>query len=183
MPLTLERLRELQSECLADDLELPAEAVAWIESEARAYFESGGVELPRPRGLESAEIHAFYDMRREEARSSSAALLRETLGSAEVWPQLAAALRARGDAASASALAAWSREEPQALLAELASLGLKMGHRQRLLLVLQHRHMRVCYSKKYRDLLAKPPDASTQQWRVALQGALAAVDLCIELLT
>ena len=57
MPLTLERLRELQSECLADDLELPAEAVAWIESEARAYFESGGVELPRPRGLESAEIH------------------------------------------------------------------------------------------------------------------------------
>ena len=175
MPLSLERLRELQSECLADDLELPAEAVAWIESEARAYFESGGVELPRPRGLESAEIHAFYDMRREEARSSSAvmlaalaktlggppakppaepapaaapepsspadadaeALLRETLGSAEVWPQLAAALRARGDAASASALAAWSREEPQALLAELASLGLKMGHRQRLLLALQ----------------------------------------------
>ena len=70
MPLTLERLRELQSECLADDLKLPAEAVAWIESEARAYFESGGVELPRPRGLESAEIHAFYDMRREEARSA-----------------------------------------------------------------------------------------------------------------
>ena len=61
MPLSLERLRELQSECLADDLELPAEAVAWIESEARAYFESGGVELPRPRGLESAESHAIYD--------------------------------------------------------------------------------------------------------------------------
>ena len=73
------------------------------------------------------------------ADADAEALLRETLGSAEVWPQLAAALRARSDAASASALAAWSRDEPQALLAELASLGLKMGHRQRLLLVLQHR--------------------------------------------
>eukprot|EP00967_Tisochrysis_lutea_P097273 scaffold142806_cov43-Tisochrysis_lutea.AAC.1 len=73
----------LQVECMADDLDIPSEAVAWIETEARTFFESGGTEYPRPQGLEGAEIHAFFDKAREDARSSSAvmmAALAKTLG-------------------------------------------------------------------------------------------------------
>lgn len=60
---------------MADDLEIPAEAVAWIEHEARIFFESGGDVYPRPAGLEGAEIHAFYDLAREEARSSASVMM------------------------------------------------------------------------------------------------------------
>ena len=50
---------------MADDVEIPDEAVAWVESEARAYFESGGRELPTiAGGFEGAEIHAHYEVRR-----------------------------------------------------------------------------------------------------------------------
>jgi hypothetical protein len=74
---------------MADDLDIPPEAVAWIEHEARTFFESGGVELPRPCGLEGSEIHVFYDMAREDARSSTAvmmAALAKTLGAAPPAP-------------------------------------------------------------------------------------------------
>eukprot|EP00962_Isochrysis_galbana_P061667 scaffold41827_cov191-Isochrysis_galbana.AAC.1 len=70
---------------MADDVDIPPEAVAWIEHEARTFFESGGVELPRPHGLEGSEIHVFYDLAREDAKSSTAvmmAALAKTLGAA-----------------------------------------------------------------------------------------------------
>ncbi|EOD16419.1 hypothetical protein EMIHUDRAFT_256206 [Emiliania huxleyi CCMP1516] len=41
-----EVLKELQEECLADDVELPENADAWTVSEAREYFESGGTSRP-----------------------------------------------------------------------------------------------------------------------------------------
>jgi hypothetical protein len=86
---------------MADDVDIPPEAVAWIEHEARTFFESGGVELPRPRGLEGAEIHAFYDIAREDAKSSTAvmmAALARTLGAA---PPAAAPETGRAAAAAA----------------------------------------------------------------------------------
>ena len=56
---------------MADDVEIPYEATAWIPSEARAYFESGGQELPQIMpGFEGAEIHAFYDMNQRRMEST-----------------------------------------------------------------------------------------------------------------
>ena len=75
MPLTRERLLELQSDCHADDIEIPDEAVAWVEKEAIDFFQSGGETYPRPAGLESCEIHAYYDKRRDEVANSSDTML------------------------------------------------------------------------------------------------------------
>merc|ERR1711920_134514 len=75
MPISSERLIELQAECLADDIDIPEEATAWAESDVVAFFESGGTELPRKPGLAGAEIIAFYDMKRQEAASSSAVMV------------------------------------------------------------------------------------------------------------
>ena len=50
---------------------------AWVECEARAYFESGGQELPTIYGgFEGAEIHAFYEtsQRRFETTDSDTML-------------------------------------------------------------------------------------------------------------
>ena len=48
---------------MADDVPIPPEAVAWVEPEVFAYFESGGRELPQILGgFEGAEIHSFYEM-------------------------------------------------------------------------------------------------------------------------
>ena len=62
---------------MADDVEIPPEAVAWVPCEARAYFESGGRELPTIMGgFEGAEIHAHYEMaqKRMEHMDSDAML-------------------------------------------------------------------------------------------------------------
>jgi len=174
---------------MADDLEIPAEAKAWIEVEARAFFDSGGVEYPRPQGLEAAEIHAFYDLAREDARSSSsvmlaaltktlgscvppassaagsagappqvtspaapppaavasdeggqALLLNCTGGSIACWPQLALGLEARGSPPTGTGLRAWHRDDAPGLQGELTRLGLKLGHRQRLVTALEGQH-------------------------------------------
>uniref|UniRef100_A0A7S4C102 Uncharacterized protein n=1 Tax=Chrysotila carterae TaxID=13221 RepID=A0A7S4C102_CHRCT len=65
----------MQAEFLADDLELPEEATAWMEEDAVAYFESGGTLLPRPVGLGAMELHTYYDMKRHEALGSSSVML------------------------------------------------------------------------------------------------------------
>ena len=51
---------------MADDVDIPPEALAWIPSEAHAYFESGGRELPELRaGFDGAEVHAHYEMQQK----------------------------------------------------------------------------------------------------------------------
>ena len=51
MPLTAERLKEIQDECLADDVDVPPEATAWTDEQAYEFFESGGKTRPwRVRG-------------------------------------------------------------------------------------------------------------------------------------
>ena len=51
---------------MADDVDIPGEAVAWVESECYAYFESGGQELPQiMAGFEGAEIHAHYEIKQK----------------------------------------------------------------------------------------------------------------------
>jgi hypothetical protein len=97
MPITMERLKEvgdarsriswptipsdeyaprlnislqIQDECLADDVEIPPEALAWVECEARAYFESGGLELPTiGGGFDGAEIRSFYELNQKHVES------------------------------------------------------------------------------------------------------------------
>ena len=50
----LARLKELQFECCADDVEIKIDWMQhWTDDEARAYFESGGQDVPR-----SASGHA-----------------------------------------------------------------------------------------------------------------------------
>jgi len=51
---SLEILKELQDLNLADDVEIPPEAVHWTEEEANSYFESGGAEVPAPRAPAAA---------------------------------------------------------------------------------------------------------------------------------
>ena len=82
MPLTAAELETIRDECLADDVEIPAEAVAWIEEEAVAFFESGGTELPRKPGLQGAEVLAYYEVRKPTVNSSSSAFLMDALHSA-----------------------------------------------------------------------------------------------------
>ena len=163
---------------MADDIDIPEEATAWLESEAIAFFESGGVELPRPSGLAGAEIQAFYDVKREEAACSSAvmvaALARTLYGGKEppagtdveatssaaatesnavvpaewqfleslglmAWQErLQAALTAQGGAGKgACGLRAWQENDKNGFDMSLMGMGLKLGHRQKLLLHLR----------------------------------------------
>ena len=47
MPLTLEKLQELQSDAMADDVDIDLEKMSlWTEEQAVAYFESGGTVQP-----------------------------------------------------------------------------------------------------------------------------------------
>lgn len=79
----MERLLEIQNECMADDLEIPYEATAWIESEARAYFESGGQEIPTIMGgFEGAEIHAFYEINQRRMESTDQDTMLDALSAA-----------------------------------------------------------------------------------------------------
>ena len=80
--MTAVELEAIRDECLADDVEIPAEAVAWIEEEAHAFFESGGTELPRKPGLQGAEVLAYYEVRKPTVNSSSSAFLMDALHSA-----------------------------------------------------------------------------------------------------
>ena len=50
MPLSVDKLHELQSEALADDVPLDLAVMQhWTEAEARSFFESGGTSCPPPR--------------------------------------------------------------------------------------------------------------------------------------
>ena len=76
MPLTAADLETIRDECLADDVEIPAEAVAWIEEEAVAFFESGGTELPRDNRVDLSKrgpshVWATRDDRRKTYRPST----------------------------------------------------------------------------------------------------------------
>jgi len=75
MVLTTEDLLRVREECLADDIEIPAEAVSWVEAEAREYFESGGTKFPRHIGLEGAETHTYFERTRDEEMNSAATML------------------------------------------------------------------------------------------------------------
>ena len=56
MPLSLEQLQSLQADCLADDVEINVERMSgWTELQVRAFFESGGTELPASGDAEEAE--------------------------------------------------------------------------------------------------------------------------------
>ena len=47
--LTLERIQQIQLECMADDVKLDYSAMSrWPESAIRTYFESGGATFPQP---------------------------------------------------------------------------------------------------------------------------------------
>ena len=83
MPIPMERLLAIQNECMADDIEIPREATAWVESEARAFFESGGNELPTiMAGFEGAEIHAFYEISQRRLETTDQGTMMDALSAA-----------------------------------------------------------------------------------------------------
>ena len=51
MPLTIEQLRDIQYDEMADDLALADHMLEWTEDEARTYFQSGGFEVPEPQSM------------------------------------------------------------------------------------------------------------------------------------
>ena len=55
MPLTTERIEDLQAEAMADDVDIRPEMKEWTEAQVLAYFESGGVDEPNA-GLAKLEI-------------------------------------------------------------------------------------------------------------------------------
>jgi len=58
MPLARAALEAIQQDSFADDLELPADALAWTPEEVRAFCESGGVQKPTAK-LTSAPTKEF----------------------------------------------------------------------------------------------------------------------------
>lgn len=68
---------------MADDIDIPAEAVAWVPSEAIAYFESGGNEMPQiMAGFEGAEIHAHYELSQRRMESTGVDDMLDSLSAA-----------------------------------------------------------------------------------------------------
>jgi len=82
MPLTMAQLDDIRAECLADDIDIPAEAVSWIECEARTFFESGGTCFPRKQGLEGAETLAWYDLQQRQFESTDTNTMLDALSNA-----------------------------------------------------------------------------------------------------
>ena len=83
MPLTMERILEIRDECMADDVDVPHEAIAWTDCECQAFFESGGRELPQIMpGFEGAEIHAHYEMHQQRMESVGASTMMDALSAA-----------------------------------------------------------------------------------------------------
>ena len=55
MPLSLEELKDLQCDAMADDVDIDLEKMSlWTVDEARNYFESGGVDEPAAAGTAPA---------------------------------------------------------------------------------------------------------------------------------
>ncbi len=80
MPVSLAELEEIQSELLADDVAIPADAAGdWSDEEARVFFESGGRRRPVARRLRTLEaLLAEADM--PDLAQERAPLRGETLG-------------------------------------------------------------------------------------------------------
>ena len=72
MPVTLDRLRELRSDCLAEDLLCDESMCGWSEAQALTYYESGGVELPDerryPRVWLTSDVHTDRENNMEWCR-------------------------------------------------------------------------------------------------------------------
>ena len=68
-----------QAECLADDIDIPDEAVAWVRDEAVEFFESGGSKLPRHAGIAGAEVHAWHDLQQRQFESTDTGTMLEAL--------------------------------------------------------------------------------------------------------
>ena len=82
MPLTMEQLLDIRGDCMADDVDIPPEALSWVESEAIKFFESGGTDRPRNEGLEGAETHAWYDLNQRQFESTDADTMLDALSAA-----------------------------------------------------------------------------------------------------
>ena len=82
MPLTMEELKDIRDECMADDIDIPDEAVSWVKSEAVKYFESGGTWYPRHDGLDGAEVHAWHDINQRQFESTDADTMMDALSMA-----------------------------------------------------------------------------------------------------
>ena len=82
MPMTLAELEELQTEMMADDVDIPPEAQSWVPSEAKEFFESGGRVIPRPPGFEGAEIHAWYELEQRRFESTDTDTMMDALSAA-----------------------------------------------------------------------------------------------------
>lgn len=78
----MEELLDIRGDCLADDIDIPPEAVSWTEREAIQFFESGGTHYPRHEGLAGAETHAWYDLTQRQFESTDAATMLNALSSA-----------------------------------------------------------------------------------------------------
>jgi len=73
---SLERVQELQSECLADDIPVDELMATWTESELANYFESGGTDRPGSRVYPqiwlSSDLHAEKEHNWRAIRSFAA---------------------------------------------------------------------------------------------------------------
>ena len=81
MPLTIAELKAIRDELCADDIDIPDEAISWIESEAHEFFESGGQQLPRKQGLQGAEVLAYYEVRKPTVHNVAPGFLMGALSS------------------------------------------------------------------------------------------------------
>ena len=99
MALTLERLRQIQSEYFADDLPIISRMTLWDEDAVRLYFESGGTISPDET---SAEESRAIDGDVVQAQSGDAAAAARAV--AEVARSAAAAARAVATSLAAAAL-------------------------------------------------------------------------------
>ena len=71
-PLTLERLKEIQSDAMADDMTIDfGQMRLWTEQEAATFFESGGEDAPA--GYKKPEAAAAPDAPKEEPAAEAPA--------------------------------------------------------------------------------------------------------------
>lgn len=82
MPMTMQELEDVRTDCMADDIDIPEEALSWIPSEAVKFFESGGTDYPRNRGLEGAETLAWYDLQQRQFETTDTDTMLDALAMA-----------------------------------------------------------------------------------------------------
>lgn len=82
MPITMEEILEIRNELMADDVDVPPEALSWVSCEVREFFESGGRVIPRPPGFEGAEIHAWYELEQRRFEQTDTDTMMDALSAA-----------------------------------------------------------------------------------------------------